>query len=592
MSKTKGDENIEIKGNEFARCYKLMNRKWLLVITFFFTICQGVSPLLMNVIMAQMMNVMTSSVTDDFLNKIKNLCLQLLYIIIAMVAINSLSLGFRMVVTACYCTDIREKMFDSLMEQSISFYDEFSPGVLIGSISEDVTFIKNVYIDKFLQVISNMVQALAGIILSFCYAWRIALAIFPAYPLSGIIYLLFNFFLNKLWEKYNNSLIECIDKAEEAISQVRIVKSFDCELREAQIYSQNIMNIKQIVQKQAIIGGIKNGIIAFISWGTTAFLLYYTYWIVVNKPYLGVEIGDVMILMMSVMLGSMGISLALSFVDDFKKASISAAKILKIIDQKPEVDRHKGLNLINGKDHAVGKIEFRNVSFRYKTRESYAIENLSFIINPGETVALVGESGCGKSTTLQLLQRFYEIKKGKILIDDVDIKDLSQIFLRSQISSVPQGPVLFSVSIRDNIRYAKPDANDHEVYDAARIGNAHNFIMELPQDYDTIVHQASLSGGQKQRICISRAILRNSPILLLDEATAALDTESEQLVQQSIESIRHGKTCIIVAHRLATVMNADRILVFKDGNIHESGTHLDLMKKNGIYANLVKYQLE
>ncbi len=331
---------------------------------------------------------------------------------------------------------------------------------------------------------------------------------------------------------------------------------------------------------------------SILSWGIIAFLMYYTYWLMVRKPYLGIESGDVMILMMSMMLGSMGTSLALAFVDDFKKASISAAKVLGIIDQKPEIDRHKGLNSINGKTQIKGKIEFKNVSFRYKTRESYALKDLSFVVNPGETVALVGESGCGKSTTLQLLQRFYEIEKGQILIDDVDIKNLSPIFIRSQISAVPQGPVLFSVSIKDNIRYAKPNSNDDEVYNASRIGNAHDFIMEMPNNYETIVHQGSLSGGQKQRICISRAILCNSQILLLDEATAALDTESEQLVQQSIEYVRHGKTAIIVAHRLATVMNADKILVFKDGKIQESGTHKMLMKKNGIYADLVKYQLE
>jgi ABC-type multidrug transport system fused ATPase/permease subunit len=204
----------------------------------------------------------------------------------------------------------------------------------------------------------------------------------------------------------------------------------------------------------------------------------------------------------------------------------------------------------------------------------------------------VGESGCGKSTTLQLLQRFYEIEEGQILVDDVDIKTHSPMFLRSQISIVPQSPVLFSMTIKDNVRYIKPHATDDEVAQAAQVGNAHNFVMELPSNYNTIVQQTSLSGGQKQRLCISRAILADAPIMLLDEATAALDTESEQLVQQSLENVRHGKTAIVVAHRLATVMNADRILVFQNGHVAESGTHKELIGKGGIYADLVKFQLE
>ena len=173
-----------------------------------------------------------------------------------------------------------------------------------------------------------------------------------------------------------------------------------------------------------------------------------------------------------------------------------------------------------------------------------------------------------------------EKKMQKILIDDVDISCLSQVFLRSQIAIVPQSPVLFSISICDNIRYARKHSTDREVHNASVLGNAHEFIMEMPENYDTIVRQTTLSGGQKQRICILRAILMKAPILLLDEATAELDTEPEQLIQQSIEHVRHGKTAIIVAHRLATVINADRILVFQNGRIKESGTHKHLMKKN------------
>ena len=292
---------------------------------------------------------------------------------------------------------------------------------------------------------------------------------------------------------------------------------------------------------------------------------------------------------MSLSFATLGISSALTLSDDFKKTNVSAAKILEIIETKPKVDRKAGGSI----KEVRGKIEFRDVSFKYPTAETYAVRHLSFVINPGQTVAFVGESGCGKSTTLQLIQRFYEIESGMILLDDVDMKTLSPVFIRSQISIVPQSPVLFSMSILDNIRYANPKKiTDQEVAEAARIGNAHNFIMEMPENYKSIVQQSSLSGGQKQRICISRAIAARAPILLLDEATAALDTESEKLVQQSLEQFRKGKTAIIVAHRLSTVMNADNILVFSQGKVVEEGTHKKLIEFGGIYADLVKFQLQ
>jgi ABC-type multidrug transport system fused ATPase/permease subunit len=305
-----------------------------------------------------------------------------------------------------------------------------------------------------------------------------------------------------------------------------------------------------------------------------------------------IQPGDMVVLMMGMMMGSLGISSSLAMVGDVNKSAMSAAKLLALIEKRPKLDRHVGLNDIDGATTIRGKVEFRDVGFKYGNRDEWALRHLSFVIEPGQTVAFVGESGCGKSTTLQLLQRFYAANEGEVLIDDVNIQDLSAIFVRQQIASVPQSPVLFSMSIRDNLRYAKPHAGDAEIAEAARIGNAHDFILEQPRNYDTVVQQTSLSGGQKQRICISRAILMNAPVLLLDEATAALDTESEQYVQQSLETVRQGKTAIMVAHRLATVLSADRIFVFKSGHVEESGTHEELLEQGGIYSDLVRFQLE
>lgn len=581
------DEDVEITGKEFQNTMKLYSHKVSLGFIIFWTICSGAAPLLMNIIMGDMMNVMTQQ-QGGVAKEIAKLCLKMLGIILAMAACSALNIGFRSWGNPFFLIDLRYAVYHSLMQQDIAYYDQTATGILIGRISEDITLIRETYIDKFCTVVQNLAQAVAGIILALCYSWRVTLSVIVAIPLSCIVFVCGDKWVDKLWLQFSESSSACSEKAEEVITQFRTVKSFDNELLEAELYTKSLYEVDEVYKKTSIAHGLKNGLISALVWAMITALIFESCWAIVKMPSWNVQPGSMMILMMSMMLGTMGISQSLSTIEDFKKASRSAAKVLEIINRVPGIDNKKGDSLPNVR----GKVEFRDVAFKYAGREEYAVNHLSFVVNPGETVALVGESGCGKSTTLQLLQRFYDIESGTILLDDVDVRTLSPEFVRSQISIVPQGPVLFSMSIKDNIRYAVPKAADTEVAEAARVGNAHNFIMELPNNYETVVQQTSLSGGQKQRICISRAILANTPILLLDEATAALDTESEQLVQQSLENFRHGKTAIVVAHRLATVMNADRILVFKDGHIEEKGTHKELVEMGGLYSDLVKFQLE
>ena len=580
-------EEVKINGKEFFLIMRYFRKKWLLALAILFSILCGTVPLVMNVFLGDIVNTITK--VDFTKEELNESILKIVWVVVALNIVYVVNFGFRGFANPDFMHNLRNNIYKQLMRQDISYFDATPTGILIGRLSQDTTLLYQIYIDKFMMAVQDLTQAFGGVILSYVVMWQVALPVTFILIICMIIYWIADRIIDKLWEEFNKNASSAISKAEEVITSFRTIKSFDNEVREAKLYGKAIEKVDQVFHKTSIAQGFKDGIIWLIIHLMIAGFIYLASYFIIDMPQLGYNSGDIMILVMSLIFSALGISLCLSLSDDFKKARVSARKILNILELEPEVDQEKGGEELK---NVVGRIEFRDVGFKYKTRSEWAVRHLSFIVEPGQTVALIGESGCGKSTTLQLLQRFYDIQEGDILIDNVSIYDLNPKYVRSLISIVPQGPVLFSMSVRDNIRFSKSSATDDEIAEAARIGNAHNFIMEMPENYNSKVQQTSLSGGQKQRICISRAILANAPILLLDEATAALDTESEQLVQQSLETFRHGKTAILVAHRLATVIHSDKIFVFKDGHIVEEGTHKELYAKNGLYADLVKYQLQ
>lgn len=581
------DEKVEVEGGEYFRIMKCFDRRWVFGIALFFSFCTGAMPMVMNVLMGNMATIMTTS--DNFIDAVVKLIIKMVIYICCFIVVFLIQHFIAGYSNPFFISDIRKHLYKKLMELDISFFDQNETGMLLSRFTSDCATLNEIYITKFVQAFQNCVQAVAGIILSFVLSWRVTLAVFIAYPLCGFVYWFGQTKITKLWRDYNQSTANAGTKAEQVINAFRTVKSFDNEMYEADLYRESLGTIQKVFNRASIVQGIEDGTIHIIIHAMIVSFLYFSCWIIIRRPNWGMKNGDLMSLMMSLIFSALGISATLALVEDFDRAQVSAAKILKILEEPVEINQREGQE---PNEPVKGKVEFKNVCFKYKGRAEYAVKDLNFTINPGETVALIGESGCGKSTTLQLLQRFYEIESGEILVDGVDIRKWSPKYLRKNISIVPQGPVLFTMSIKDNIRYAVPDASDKDIADAAQTGNAHPFIMTFPENYNTQVEPSSLSGGQKQRICISRAILVGAPILLLDEATAALDTESEKLVQQSLEVARKGKTAIVVAHRLATVINADRIFVFKEGHIVEEGKHDELMAKNGIYADLVRFQLQ
>ena len=578
------EAEVKPKGNEFWRCIKLFQNKWLVCINVFLSMVAGVMPLVMNLMMSGVADLTNEG---DFMDNLKSLIKRLVGAICGMWASNQFNQLSKSFLNPSYVVDLRTAVFNAILKQDIAYFDKTTTGVLISRLSEDITLVRETYTDKVLQLLQSITQSLGGIIFALVTCWQPALIAIACMPFIVLVFYFGGKWVDHLWLEYNKTAVAAASKAEEVISQFRTVKAFDCESREAELYSSELDGVDNVYKKTSVAHGVKDFAIHLLQWGMIAGCIYYISWIIVNKPDQGVTPSAIIVMQMSLLFATMGLTTLFSYSDDFAKAQMSAAKLLAIIDSEPTIP-DAGREL----DGLEGNVEFKNVTFSYTTESKPAVKNLSFKINKGETVALVGESGCGKTTTLQLLQRFYDVNEGEILVDGINIKELAPHFLRSQISTVPQSPVLYTMSVADNIRFSKPNATPEEIQNAAVVGNADKFITELNNGYNTTVQQTSLSGGQKQRICISRAILANSPILLLDEATAALDTESEQLVQKSLETFRSGKTAIVVAHRLATVKNADRILVFKDGSVAETGTHEELLAKGGIYADLVKFQLQ
>jgi ATP-binding cassette, subfamily B (MDR/TAP), member 1 len=305
------------------------------------------------------------------------------------------------------------------------------------------------------------------------------------------------------------------------------------------------------------------------------------------------NVGKIIQIFFSIIIAIFSLSTAAPFIAILTTGRSAAYEIFNIINRKPEIDTLSSEGKIL--DSLEGDIKFYDVEFNYPSREEVKVlKKINFNIKSGTTVALVGSSGCGKSTCIQLLQRFYNPLNGSISINDVNINDFNIQWLRSQIGVVNQEPILFETTIKENISFGKPDATDQEIQLAAKNANAHNYIMKLPEKYDTLVGNrgSQLSGGQKQRIAIARALISNPKILLLDEATSALDNESEAIVQAALDRASLGRTTIIVAHRLSTIRNADVIFALENGQVAESGTHSQLMEKKGVYYNLVLTQTQ
>jgi len=374
--------------------------------------------------------------------------------------------------------------------------------------------------------------------------------------------------------------------AAEGIENIRTVASLGLEKHFQSLFEKSLVPPYRTTIKQAHFIGLSMGLGEAVIFFTYAAVFYYGSYLMKNDD---LSFNDVMKVFSAIIFAAMTIGQSMSMLPDYGKACQSSANLFALIYSTPAIDAYSKKGQ---KDFEVnGELEFQNVKFNYPSRPTQKVlQGLSFKVNKGQTIALVGQSGCGKSTTVQLTQRFYEIAGGMIMLDGHDINNVNVAYLRQQMGLVSQEPVLFDKTIADNIKYGDltREVSLEEVKAAAVSANISTFVESMPDGYETMVGEkgSKLSGGQKQRVAIARALIRNPKLLLLDEATSALDTESEKVVQDALDRARQGRTCIVIAHRLSTIHNADLICVVQEGFIVEKGTHTQLMAAKGIYYNL------
>lgn len=484
---------------------------------------------------------------------------------------------------------IRSLVFRSIMRQEIGWFDKQSAGELTIRLSEDVY---NIWLgtgDKIADILLLTSRSIGGVIMAFVSGWKLTLVFICFMPLVAISLMTMITIIKVFTQIEVKAYGQAGYVAEEVLSSIRTVHAFSRQLYEGQRYENNLHRARKIGILKALMLGLGQLCMNLSLYSSFSILIWYGPLLIRNEPN-NYDPGKVMVVFFGVLISTFSLGTVAPNLQSLAEARASATKIFEMIERKSLIDvtRTDGIQ-----EQIMGDIELNRVSFAYPARVDQQIfDEFSLTIKRGQTVALVGSSGCGKSTILQLLQRFYDPDRGKVLIDGHDLRSLNLNNYRRSVGIVSQEPVLFFGTIAENIELGNPGCSKDEIISAAKTANAHDFIMELPKAYDTVIGEggASLSGGQKQRIAIARAIISQPRILLLDEATSALDTESEKIVQQALDKAIEDRTTVVVAHRLSTIKNADMIYVLDRGTIVEQGLHDDLIKKHGLYYELVTAQ--
>lgn len=481
--------------------------------------------------------------------------------------------------------DIRAAVLKKLQRLSVSFYDKNKTGTIMSYVTNDVNALQSAMVENTIEMITEGFILIGSVVAMIYLDWRLTLFIVCTFP----VVLWFMEFFGKKIRKTGGRIQECTaditSVLQESVASARVIKSFVREDYEVDRFDvENKANFRANMKNAQLMATLTPVVELVAAIGVTM-IIWYGGNNVINGT---ITAGSLVAFLTYAVNISNPIKRLTRVIGNIQKALAAAQRVFMIIDMPEEIAESRDAKQL---PEVSGKVEFQNVSFAYNDKGN-VITDLSFSVKPGEVIAIVGPSGAGKSTIANLLPRFYDVNKGDIKIDGHSVREVTLDSLREQVGIVPQETMLFNGSVYNNILYGRLDATKEEIEAAAKAANAHDFIMQLTDGYETKLGDrgVNLSGGQRQRIAIARAILKNPRILILDEATSALDTESERVVQEALDRLMVGRTSFVIAHRLSTVKNADKILVLEKGNLVESGTHDELLALDGLYAHLYKIQ--
>lgn len=487
---------------------------------------------------------------------------------------------------------LRSELFAKLLAMPPGFFAERRTGELMSRLTADVALLQGILSHQLAEGARQVLALVGGVTILTLMQPRLMLTALAVVPLVVGSAMYFGRRLKRITTGVQDELAESVAVAEEAVSQIRVVQGFAREPFERTRYGERIGRVIAIALRRARVRAVFFGAITFTTFAGVTGVLWTGGRLVLSGDLTPGEMVSFLLYTVSI---AAAIGALASFFSAYQEAVGAAERVFDLLELPSDIQDPD--DPVEVPSRMRGEVEFSRVTFRYGgslEERPATLADFSLRIAPGEVVALVGPSGAGKTTVASLLPRFYDIEQGEILLDGIDIRRLRLETLREAIGVVPQEPTLMSGTVRENIAYGRLDATDAEIESAARVANAHDFIMALPERYDTRVGErgVKLSGGQRQRIAIARAVLKDPVVLVLDEATSSLDTESERLVEAALERLLVGRSTLIIAHRLSTVQRADRLVVLDQGRIVEEGSHAALLRQGGIYARLFQMQFK
>ncbi len=481
--------------------------------------------------------------------------------------------------------NMRAEIFNHYQKLSFSFYDDQKVGQLMSRITSDLFEITELLHHGPENLAISFIKIIGALIILSSISGYLTIAAFVLLPFMFVYAFVMNKKMKKAFKENRVQIAEINTQIEDNLSGIRVVKSFaneEIENEKFKVGNDGFLRAKK--QSYFYMGFYHSGMTAFTMLINVVVIMFGGIMMAKGK----VDVADFVTFLLYINVFTDPIRTLIDFAEQFQNGYSGFERFMEMLAVEPDIQDSPDAKPLTD---VRGDIEFDDVSFKYKDGQHRVLRHINLDVKAGSYVALVGSSGGGKTTLCSLIPRFYEVTKGAIKIDGKDIRDVTLKSLRQNIGIVQQDVYLFAGTVYDNIRYGKPDATREEVIEAAKLANAHDFIMELPNGYETDIGQRGikLSGGQKQRLSIARVFLKNPPILIFDEATSALDNESENIVKESLEKLAHNRTTFVIAHRLSTIRNAERILVLTENGIEETGTHDELMEKNGIYAQLYQW---